>query len=190
MKNIVIIVGVIIVAVAAGAGGYALMSRQDKNASTTSNTTKEQPTQEVAKDNKVKELNLDTTLADIKSEVPTVTESYVYSETRDPNGNLGKVGFYTSGANFCDSRTEVNPAEDDPSGAFGADCGGAIEVYANTDDAAKRMEYFKQFEGNAMLSPGASEQIDHIVIRASSKLSASEQTALLQTISSQVKKQL
>jgi hypothetical protein len=129
------------------------------------------------------QVNLPALMANLKKKYPSVKETYIYSESRDPNGNLGKAGYYTAGAEFYDTRTNTEP----DGKAFGADSGGAIEVYANSPDASKRVDYLKAFQGSSFLDPGAFKRINNIVIRASSKYKASDQTDVIQYLTSQIK---
>jgi hypothetical protein len=125
-------------------------------------------------------------LSNLKTKYPSVQQTYIYSENQDPNGNLGKVGYYTAGAEFYDTRTNTQP----DSTAFGADSGGAIEVYANSSDATKRVAYLQQFQGNPTLDPGAFKQINNVVVRASSQYTASDQADMITYLASQVQAQL
>lgn len=182
MKKALLITGALVVIAAAGGGGYALLSNKNQNAPTNTATT----TNTTSSVQQQKHLNLDTLLANLKAKYPTVQQTYVYSQSQDPNGNLGKAGYYTAGAEFYDTRTNTSP----DGNAFGADSGGAIEVYANSSDAAKRAAYLQQFQGNGALDPGAFKQVDNVVVRASSQYNASEQTDMISYLAAQVQAQL
>jgi hypothetical protein len=79
-----------------------------------------------------------------------------------------------------DTRTNTQP----DGTAFGADSGGAIEVYASSSDAAKRVAYGQQFQGNPALDPGALKQINNVVVRASSQYTAPEQADMINYLTS------
>lgn len=138
-------------------------------------------------------VNLTYAMASLQKKYPTVKQTYIYSESRDPNDNLKKPGYYTAGAEFYDTRTCL-PKEDfgcegsfDCKGAFGADCGGAIEVYPSSSDASKRVSYLKTFQGKGFLDPGVTKQVDNVVIRASRFYTSSEQAQVLNYLAGLVK---
>ena len=184
MKKTLLIIGALVVIAAAGGGGYALLSHKNKNTPTTTNTNSTTSTTSGVQQQK--QLNLNTLLANLKVKYPTIQQTYIYSQSQDPNGNLGKAGYYTAGAEFYDTRTNTSP----DGNAFGADSGGAIEVYANSSDAAKRVAYLQQFQGDGALDPGAFKQVDNVVVRASSQYSASQQSDMINYLASQVQAQL
>lgn len=180
MKKLPLIIAALVVVAAAGVGGYLLLNHksQSTNAGTTTATTASTQTP--------KQLDLNTLLASLKAKYPTIQQTYIYSESQDPNGNLGKAGYYIAGAEFYDTRTNTQP----DGTAFGADSGGAIEVYSNSSDAAKRVAYLQQFQGNPTLDPGAFKQVNNVVVRASSQYTASEQADMINYLASQVQAQL
>lgn len=182
-KTVLTVIIVIVLVAAAGVAGYALGSNNAERASNSNNN--ESSTSATANEDKDEGLNLEAILSNLESEYPTIEETYIYTEDRDPNDNLGKAGFYVAGAQFYDTRTETAPSTDDP--AFGTDSGGAIEVYANNDDAKNRIELLSQFQGDGFLDPGAFEQVDNVVIRVSTNYKASEQKEVLDFLVSQVK---
>jgi len=161
-------------------GGYYVGTQKDKTddkqapAKTTVVTEKPQTTN--------KKIDLPTIMANLQKKFPTVQQTYIYTEQRDPNGNLGKAGYYVAGAEFYDTGTNTAPDGE----AFGADSGGAIEVYASTADAIKRVDYLKQFQGDAALDPGAFKQVGVNVIRASSKYTKSQQDEVINYLTTQL----
>lgn len=181
-KTVLTVIIVIVLVAAAGVGGYVLGSNK---AEQSSNNNNEPSTSATVNEDKDEDLNLEAILSNLESEYPTIEETYIYTEDRDPNDNLGKEGFYVAGAQFYDTRTETAPSADDP--AFGTDSGGAIEVYANNEDAKSRIELLSQFQGDGFLDPGAFEQVDNVVIRVSTNYKASEQKEVLDFLVSQVK---
>jgi len=169
-KKLIIIVAVII-AVCGGVGAFLALNHTSKKDNQGSNTS-----------SSVKTPDFNAVLTALKTKYPTIKDTYVYSENRDPNDNLGKAGFYLAGAEFYDTRTNTEPDVE----AFGADSGGAIEAYANTSDAAKRVKYLKGFQGDSFLDPGAFKQVGKVVVRASSKYKGSEQSEMIDYLASLV----
>lgn len=184
MKKLpVMLVALVVVVAVVGAGSYVILSHRTKPTSAPA-TTDAQST--AASTQSPKQLDLNTLLSNLKAKYPTIQQTYIYSENQDPNGNLGKAGYYTAGAEFYDTRTNTQP----DGAAFGADSGGAIEVYANNSDAAKRIAYLQQFQGNPTLDPGAFKQVNNVVVRASSQYTGSEQADMINYLAGQVQAQL
>lgn len=180
MKKSVISVIVVVVVVAAAIGGYLVGTHKNDGTNTVSSVqpSNTKTTSNTSDDSK---LDLNSILANLQKQYPTVKQTYVYTESRDPNGNLGKAGYYTAGAEFYDTRTDTEP----DGSAFGTDSGGAIEVYANDSDAAKRVSYLQQFQGGT-LDPGAFKQVGRVVVRASSQYTASQQKQMINYLASRV----
>jgi hypothetical protein len=134
MKKPVVVIAAVVIVVAAGVGGYFAFH---KNNSPTTSTGTNQTTSSTTS----KQVNLATVMTNLQKQFPTVTQTYIYSQSQDPNSELGKAGgYYIAGAEFYDTQTNTPPTQS----AFGADSGGAIEVYANTTDAAKRATYLER----------------------------------------------
>lgn len=100
------------------------------------------------------------------------------TEDNDPNSNLNKAKGYTVDAFF--SSTLINNGNTSGKGLIdaGTDAGGSIEVYETVEDADKRNEYLSNFDGPGLLNPGSHSVLGTIVIRTSSKLTASNQKDL------------
>lgn len=115
-------------------------------------------------------------------EVPTITEVQAVTENQDPNGRLNKQGGYTASIYFADS--QVNQTVEGASLIDkGNDAGGNIEVYSTIEDAEKRNTYLSSFDGGAsFLDPGSHYVYGTIVIRTSSKLTATQQQELTDNI--------
>lgn len=109
--------------------------------------------------------------------VEGVGEISAVTEDNDPNGKLGKAGGYTATIYF----TSPNVNQADVIGETviekGTDGGGAIEVYANANDATQRETYLAAFDGG-ILSSGSHKVIGTVLVRTSDKLTASQQNAL------------
>lgn len=116
-------------------------------------------------------------LADVKRHFPTVTQTYAYTAGSDPNGNLGKPGYYTAGGAFMDKRAHYTGSTE--LGQWGAEAGGSVEVYGSYTDAAKRATYLAAFQGNPLTEPGAFKQVGNVIIRASEHLTKGQQDSVL-----------
>ncbi len=113
------------------------------------------------------------------SVIDTITEIGIATEENDPNGQLGKQGGYTGCIYFVDS----NAPDIEGTDAIekGTDGGGCIEIYANSSDANKRNDYLATLDGG-ILASGSHCVLGTLVIRTSSKMTASKQKALEQAI--------
>ena len=68
----------------------------------------------------------------------------------------------------------------------GTECGGAIEVYASEEDAEKRDSYLASFDGAGMLNSGSHKVLGTIVIRTSTKLTATQQNEFTNNITNKL----
>lgn len=84
----------------------------------------------------------------------------------DPNQLLGR----TSCVYFSVKQISTDAVSGSDIVEKGTDGGGAIEVYANVEDAKNRCDYLKQFD-NTLLYSGAYALIGTMVIRTSYLLS-------------------
>ena len=109
--------------------------------------------------------------------VEHVTGISAVTEDNDPNGHLGKAGGYTATVYFtCDWVNQANVIGDTIIDK-GTDGGGAIEVYANVEDAESRNEYLAGFDGGVLAS-GSHIVVGTCVVRTSDELAASKQKEL------------
>lgn len=99
------------------------------------------------------------------------------TEDNDPNGQLGKSGGYTATVYFTSPLVDQSDVIGSTVIEKGAEGGGAIEVYANVDDANKRKDYLSAFDGG-ILSSGSHEVVGTVLVRTSDKLTASQQKEL------------
>lgn len=109
--------------------------------------------------------------------VDEVLDVRAVTEDNDPNGNLNKAGGYTATVYFSSKNVNQNNVYGDNLIDKGTAAGGAIEVYANEEDAKKRQDYLSSFDGS-VLSSGTHTIIGTILIRTSDELSASKQKEL------------
>ena len=109
--------------------------------------------------------------------VEHVTGISAVTEDNDPNGHLGKAGGYTATVYFtCDWVNQANVIGDTIIDK-GTDGGGAIEVYANVEDAESRDSYLAGFDGGVLAS-GSHTVVGTCVVRTSDELAASKQKEL------------
>lgn len=99
------------------------------------------------------------------------------TEDNDPNGQLGKAGGYTATVYFTSPLVNQGDVYGSSVIEKGTDGGGAIEVYANVEDANKRNDYLGAFDGG-ILSSGSHNVVGTVVVRTSDKLTASQQKQL------------
>ena len=99
------------------------------------------------------------------------------TEDNDPNGQLGKSGGYTATVYFTSPLVDQSDVIGSTVIEKGTEGGGAIEVYANVDDASKRKDNLSSFDGG-ILSSGSHEVVGTVLVRTSDKLTASQQKEL------------
>lgn len=104
------------------------------------------------------------------------------TEDMDPNGKLNKQGGYTATVYFLSDyvdQDEVYASGDVANEVIdkGTEGGGAVEVYANEDDANKRNEYLGTFDGT-IFSNGYHTVHGTCVVRISDEMTASQQQEL------------
>ena len=109
--------------------------------------------------------------------VDEITVVRAVTEDNDPNGKLNKPGGYTATVYF--ESKNVNQANVYGTDLIdkGTDAGGAVEVYANEEDAKKRDDYLATFDGGIFAS-GSHRVVGTCLIRTSNELPASKQKAL------------
>lgn len=125
-----------------------------------------------------KTYNMEKLLSSVKSKFPTVTVTKVYTEDTDPNGYLGKTGYYIQGGAFVDNRVEGTEGDTANSKDWGAEAGGSIEVYRTSADAEKRVKYLDSFQGT-LLGGDLNKQNGNVVVRASGGLDRSDQEEIV-----------
>jgi hypothetical protein len=171
------IVAVVVAVLLIGSGAYFLLENKNSNSGTTASTG---TTDTIKKDNNQ---ILTSIMSDLKAQVPTVEQTYIYTEDKHPNDSLGKQGFYTNGAEFYDTRTNTPP----DAVAFGNSSGGSIEVYSNNDFATARENTFSSLGGTTLGGDGY-RRINNVLLRVSSQYSASEQQQMLDILQDLVSK--
>lgn len=107
--------------------------------------------------------------------IPNISGYQAVTEDHDPNGNLNKQGGYTSTVYFSTPLIDQSSVYGNDIVDKGTECGGAIEVYASEEDAEKRDSYLARFDGAGMLNSGSHKVLGTIVIRTSTKLTATQQ---------------
>ncbi|MBU3876138.1 EbhA [Faecalicatena sp. AGMB00832] len=104
------------------------------------------------------------------------------TEDHDLNGLLNKQGGYTATIYFSSPLIDQSQVYGNDIVDKGNDGGGAVEVYANQEDAAKRDAYLSSFDGAGVLNPGSHTVLGTLVLRTSSRLTATQQKDLTQKI--------
>jgi len=113
--------------------------------------------------------------------IPDITALEAATEETDPNGVLGKPGSYIAVVYFEDPRV-VGEAYGNTITERATDGGGAVEVFANAEDAQTRADYLASFQGQGFLDPGSVRLLGTTVVRTSSNLRHSQQVELEQKI--------
>ena len=118
--------------------------------------------------------------------IPNISGSQAVTEDHDPNGNLNKQGGYTSTVYFSTPLIDQSSVYGNDIVDKGTECGGAIEVYASEEDAEKRDSYLARFDGAGMLNSGSHKVLGTIVIRTSTKLTATQQNEFTNNITNKL----
>lgn len=118
--------------------------------------------------------------------IPNISGYQAVTEDHDPNGNLNKQGSYTSTVYFSTPLIDQSSVYGNDIVDKGTECGGAIEVYASEKDAEKRDSYLASFDGAGMLNSGSHKVLGTIVIRTSTKLTATQQNEFTNNITNKL----
>lgn len=118
--------------------------------------------------------------------IPNISGYQAVTEDHDPNGNLNKRGGYTSTVYFSTPLIDQSSVYGNDIVDKGTECGGAIEVYASEEDAEKRDSYLASFDGAGMLNSGSHKVLGTIVIRTSTKLTATQQNEFTNNITNKL----
>ena len=118
--------------------------------------------------------------------IPNISGYQAVTEDHDPNGNLNKQGGYTLTVYFSTPLIDQSSVYGNDIVDKGTECGGAIEVYASEEDAEKRDSYLASFDGAGMLNSGSHKVLGTIVIRTSTKLTATQQNEFTNNITNKL----
>lgn len=118
--------------------------------------------------------------------IPNISGYQAVTEDHDPNGNLNKQGGYTSTVYFSTPLIDQSSVYGNDIVDKGTECGGAIEVYASEEDAEKGDSYLASFDGAGMLNSGSHKVLGTIVIRTSTKLTATQQNEFTNNITNKL----
>lgn len=116
--------------------------------------------------------------------IDSISDIEEVTEDHDPNKGLHKAGSYIGAIYFADShvdRSEVSTLNGTDSIDVGTEGGGCIEIFANVDDAEKRLTYLSSFDGLPYAS-GSHEIIGTVLIRISNEMTATDQNELTEKI--------
>lgn len=109
--------------------------------------------------------------------VPGITGISAATEEHDPNNKLNKDGGYTAAVFFTHENISKTTYSGDAVLNKGTDGGGCLEVYRTVEDAESRNAYLAAFDGS-ILDSGSHIVIGTVVVRTSSKMTASMQDEL------------
>lgn len=111
------------------------------------------------------------------SQVEGILQCVAVTEETDSNNNLNKAGSYIGRIIFAYDPVTRSAISDSALLNKGTDAGGSIEVFRNQADAVKRDSYLAVFDGT-ILDSGSHVVVGTVVVRTSSKLTASQQQEL------------
>lgn len=109
--------------------------------------------------------------------VPNIIDISAVTEDNDPNGKLNKAGGYTAQVYFSSDLINQSSIIGVTVIEKGTNCGGSIEVYSTVEEANKRNEYLKNFDGS-LFDSGSHTVIGTVIIRTSDELMASQQKSM------------
>lgn len=111
------------------------------------------------------------------NQVEGVVQCVAVTEATDRNNSLNKAGSYIGRIIFAYEAVTRSAIDDSALLNKGTDAGGSIEVFRNQADAEKRDSYLAVFDGT-ILDSGSHVVVGTVVVRTSSKLTASQQQEL------------
>ena len=104
------------------------------------------------------------------------------TEDNDPNQSLHKQGGYNAEIFFTDTFVNQSSVYGTDVISRGTQGGGAVEVYETAEGAQARDTYLALFDGMGAFNPGSHHVYGTVVIRTSSKLTATQQQTLEQEV--------
>ncbi len=182
MKTKGFVIGAVVVLAIAIIGGVILLQNQSDSAdnSPSVNESFTDNTNNASKSKLIGNELVQSILDKVKSEVPTVEKTRIYTEDTDSNNMLGKNGQYQYAGAFYDTRTNQDGMDYSTSNDYGTDAGGTVEVFATEEDAQSRSTYLSSFQKNSgFLNPGEHRIIGNVLLRVSPKYKATEQKEML-----------
>lgn len=111
------------------------------------------------------------------NQVEGMVQCVAVTEETDRNNSLNKAGSYIGRIIFAYEAATRSAISDSALLNKGTDAGGSIEVFRNQADAEKRNSYLAVFDGT-ILDSGSHVVVGTMVVRTSSKLTASQQQEL------------
>jgi uncharacterized protein YxeA len=177
MKKALVSIAAVIVIAAVGGGVY--LATKSKNNSNNTNTTTSSTTKTTSTSSTTPKLQgnaeVQAVLNKVKANTSTVTATRVYTQSTDPNNELGKQSQYQYAGSFYDTSASPPDAVTDN---YSTSDGGTIEIYSNNADATARGTYLAQFQSGAVQA-GAYKVVGNVVLRVSENYTASQQTQML-----------
>lgn len=180
MKRSVIAVIIIIILAVIGIGAFALTKNKDNSTNTSSTSSSTTNSSRTNTPQPSGNAEVQAVLNKVKSNTSTVTAIRVYTESTDPNNELGKQNQYQYAGSFYD--TAANPP-DAVTDNYSTSDGGTIEIYATSADATARGAYLAQFQSGA-IQAGAYKVVGNVVLRVSENYTASQQQQMLSLMQS------
>lgn len=116
------------------------------------------------------------------SSIPEITDMAAVTEDNDPNQLLHKQGGYNAEIFFTDTFVNQSSVYGTDVISRGTQGGGAVEVYETAEGAQARDTYLALFDGMGAFNPGSHHVYGTVVIRTSSKLTATQQQTLEQEV--------
>lgn len=114
---------------------------------------------------------------DCLKQVEGITDIAAATEDNDPNGHLGKPGWYTAQIYFAYDLVDPSDLWGTTVMENGTSGGGSIEVYATEEDAINRDTYLASFDGGVLTS-GSHTVVGTVIVRTSDNLTFSQQKEL------------
>lgn len=117
-------------------------------------------------------------------DVTLITGMSAITEQTDPYGDLNKEKSYSGMVYFTSSLVDQNQVYIDEYDSYGdiyvdkgTDGGGCVEIFTTVEDAKRRNEYLRSFDGT-ILSGGKHVVVGTLVVRTSNLLTATQQSKL------------
>lgn len=119
------------------------------------------------------------------NKVDNISSISCATEDNDPNNKLGKAGGYTAQIYFSTPLLNTQNLFGSKLIDEGTDAGGSIEIYETMEDAESRNTYLSAFDGS-IFDSGKHILLGTMVVRVSSKLTASKQNSFTDEIISAI----
>lgn len=112
-------------------------------------------------------------LTALKANIPTIGESFTYTEDNDVNKLLGRPGQYTGKINFKDTRV-VRQYINNTGAKIEVNDGGSIETFASATDAQSRFKYIQAISKSGGMFAEYEYINGTVILRVSNELAPSK----------------